>query len=206
MTFESLTGFSGVKILNYRRSNGVEEIYREIEERMKRAIEAVKRDLAAMRTGRASTSILEGVKVDYYGTLTPLNHLATISTPQPTLIVIQPWDKSILPAVNKAILASDLGLTPQVSEGIIRVTLPPLTQERREELVKIVKQRAEEGRVSIREARRRANEELKKKEKEKEIPEDDYHKGLKRIQELTDKYIKEIDEILKEKEKEILEF
>lgn len=184
----------------------IEEIYRKTEERMKRAIEALKRDLATMRTGRASTSILEGVKVDYYGTPAPLNHLATISTPQPTLIVIQPWDKSILPAINKAILASDLGLTPQVSEGIIRIALPPLTQERREELVKVVKKRAEEGKVSIREARRGANEELKEKEKEKKIPEDDYHKGLKKVQELTDKYIKEIDEILKEKEKEILEF
>jgi ribosome recycling factor len=184
----------------------MEEIYRETSERMKRSIEAFKRELATMRTGRASTTILEGVKVDYYGTPTPLNHLATISTPQPTLIVIQPWDKSILPAVNKAILASDLGLTPQVSEGIIRVALPPLTQERREELVKIVKKRAEEGKVSIREARRRANEELRNREKEKKIPEDDYHKGLKKIQELTDKYIKEIDQVLKEKEKEILEF
>lgn len=184
----------------------IEEIYRDTEERMKRAIEALKRDLAAMRTGRASTGILEGVKVDYYGTPTPLNHLATISTPQPTLIVIQAWDKSILPAINKAILASDLGLIPQVSEGIIRIALPPLTQERREELVKVVKKRAEEGRISIREARRRTNEELRTKEKEKKIPEDDYHKGLKKIQELTDKYIKEIDEILKEKEKEILEF
>ncbi len=184
----------------------MEEIYRETEERMKRAIAALKRDLATMRTGRASPSILEGVKVDYYGTPTPLNHLATISTPQPTLIVIQPWDKSILSAVNKAILASDLGLTPQVSEGIIRVALPPLTQERREELVKVVKKRAEEGRLSVREARRGANEKLRAREKEKEIPEDDYHKGLKKIQELTDRYIEEIEEILKEKEKEILEF
>ena len=183
----------------------VEEIYREAEERMKRAIEALKKDLATMRTGRASSSILEGVKVDYYGTLTPLNHLATISTPQPTLIVIQPWDKSILPAINKAILASDLSLTPQVSEGIIRIALPPLTQERREELVKVVKKRAEEGRVSIRETRRRVNEELKNREKEKKIPEDDYHRGLKKVQEFTDKYIKEMDQVLKEKEKEILE-
>lgn len=184
----------------------IDEIYHQTEERMKKSIEAFKKDLAIMRTGRASTSILEGIKVDYYGTITPLNHLATISTPQPTLIVIQPWDKSVLPAVNKAILTSDLGLTPQVSEGIIRVTLPPITRERREELVKIVKTRVEEGRVSIREARRIANEELKNKEKDKEIPEDNYHKGLKKTQELTDKYIKEIDQILKEKEKEILEF
>ena len=184
----------------------MEEIYRQAEERMKKSIEAFKGDLATMRTGRASTSILEGIKVDYYGTPTPLNHLATISTPQPTLIVIQPWDKSIIPTVNKAILAADLGLTPQISEGIIRLALPPLTQERREELVKIVKKRAEEGRVSIREARRGMNEELKNKEKKKEIPEDDYHKGLKKIQELTDKYIKEIDHIVKEKEKEILSF
>mgnify|MGYP001040866248 CR=1 FL=1 len=184
----------------------IEEIYRQTEERMKKSIEAFRRDLATMRTGRASASILEGIKVDYYGTLTSLNHLATISIPQPTLLVIQPWDKSILPAIDKAILTSDLSLTPQVSEGIIRITLPSLTRERREELVKIVKKRAEEGRISIREARRRANEELKNKEKEKKIPEDDYHKGWKKIQELTDKYVKEIDQILKEKEKEILEF
>ena len=184
----------------------IDEIYRETEERMKKSIEVLKKDLAAMRTGRASTSILEGIKVDYYGTLTPLNHLATVSAPQPTLLVIQPWDKSVLPVINKAILASDLGLTPQVSEGIIRVVLPPLNQERREELAKLVKQRTEEGKVSIREARRRTNEELRNREKEKKIPEDDYHKGLKKIQELTDKYIKETDQILKEKEKEILEF
>jgi len=184
----------------------VEKIYRETSERMKKSIEAFKRDLATMRTGRASTSILEGIKIDYYGTLTPLNHLATISTPQPSLFVIQPWDKSILPAVNKAILASDLGITPQVSEGIIRIALPPLSRERREELVKIVKKRAEEGKISIREVRRKANEELKDREKEKKIPEDDYHKGLKKIQELTDKSIKEIDYIVKEKEKEILSF
>ena len=184
----------------------MEKIYRETSEKMKKSIESFKRDLATMRTGRASTSILEGIKVDYYGTLTPLNHLATISTPQPSLFVIQPWDKSILSAINKAILASDLGLTPQVSEGIIRIALPPLSRERREELVKIVKKRAEEGKISIREVRREANEELKDREKEKKIPEDDYHKGLKKIQELTDKSIKEIDHIVKEKEKEILSF
>jgi len=184
----------------------MEKIYRETSEKMKKSIESFKRDLATMRTGRASTTILEGIKVDYYGTLTPLNHLATISTPQPSLIVIQPWDKSILSAINKAILASGLGLTPQVSEGIIRVALPPLSRERREELVKIVKKRAEEGKISIREVRREANEELKGREKEKKIPEDDYHKGLSKIQELTDKHIKEIDYIVKEKEKEILSF
>ena len=137
----------------------MEKIYWETSEKMKKSIESFKKDLATMRTGRASTTILEGIKVDYYGTLTPLNHLATISTPQPSLFVIQPWDKSILSAINKAILASDLGLTPQVSEGIIRIALPPLSRERREELVKIVKKRAEEGKISIREGRREANEE-----------------------------------------------
>ncbi len=184
----------------------MEKIYRETSEKMKKSIESFKKDLATMRTGRASTTILEGIKVDYYGTLTPLNHLATISTPQPSLLVIQPWDKSILSAINKAILASDLGLTPQLSEGIIRVAQPPLSRERREEMVKIVKKRAEEGKISTREVRRKANEELKDREKEKKIPEDDYHKGLKKVQELTDKHIKEIDHIVKEKEKEILSF
>ena len=184
----------------------VEEVYRQTTERMKKSIEALRKDLATMRTGRASSKILEGIKVDYYGTLTPLNQLATISTPQPSFLIVQPWDKSIIQAINKAILSSDLGLTPQISEAVIRIALPPLTQERREELVRVVKKRVEEGKISIREIRRRVNEELKNREKEKKISEDNYYKGMKKIQELTDKYVQEVDQILRAKEKEIIEF
>jgi ribosome recycling factor len=184
----------------------LDTICRQSEEKMRKSIEALKKDLTTMRTGHASTDVLQGIKVDYYDTLTPLTHLATVSAPQPTCIVIQPWDKSVAPAIEKAILSSDLGLTPQISEGIIRITLPPLTQERREELLRLIKKRVEEGKVSVREARRQANETLKAGEKDKKLPEDDYYKGVKKVQELTDKYIKEIDQVFKDKEKEITEF
>lgn len=183
----------------------IEDVYSQTEERMTKSIEALRRELATIRTGRASTSLLDRISVDYYGTLTPLNQLASISAPEPRLIVIQPWDKSQIPSIEKAILSSDLGLPPTNDGKLIRLTIPPLTRERREELVKVVNGRAEEVRISIREARHVANESLKRMEKAKEISEDDSRHGKEQIQKITDKYIEEVDQILAAKEKEVLE-
>jgi len=168
-------------------------------------IKALKRELVTIRTGRASTSLLDRIRVDYYGTPTPLNQLASISAPEPRLIVIQPWDKSQIPAIEKAILKADLGLPPTNDGRLIRLAIPALTQERREGLVKVVKRKAEEVRISIREARHVANETLKRMERAKEISEDDFRRGREMIQKLTDRYIEEADQVLAVKEEEILE-
>lgn len=182
-----------------------EKVYNQAEQRMIRSIEALKRELVTIRTGRASTSLLDGIRVDYYGTHTPMDQLASISVPEPRLIVIQPWDKSQIPAIEKAILKADLGLPPTNDGRLIRLAIPVLTQERREELVKVVKRKAEEVRISIREARHVANETLKRMEGAKEISDDDFRRGREKIQKLTDRYIEEADQVLAAKEKEILE-
>lgn len=181
------------------------DLYAQTEKKMKDQVEHVRHSLATIRTGRASLSILDGVNVDYYGTPTPLNQVATLSIPDPTVIVAQPWDPSALQAIEKAILRSDLGLNPSNDGKVVRIPIPPLTEERRKELAKKVHVVAEEGRTHIRLVRRDANEGAKKLEKDKKISQDDSKRGLEHIQKLTDQYIKSIDELSKKKEKEILE-
>jgi ribosome recycling factor len=150
-------------------------------------------------------NLLDGIKVDYYGTQTPLNQMATLSVPESSLIVIQPWDVSVIKSVEKAILKSDLGITPSNDGKVIRLAIPPLTEERRKELAKIVKKKAEEKKVAVRQARRDANDMLKSLEKEKEITEDQLHKGQDQVQKITDDYVKKVDDLTAKKEQEILE-
>lgn len=183
----------------------VDEVLREAEELMKAAVHAARVDFQAVRTGRANTALVDRIVVSYYGTPTPLNQLASISTPEPRLLLIQPWDKSQMGAIEKAILQSDLGLTPTNDGDVIRIAIPALTEDRRRELVRFVRKEAEEKRIAVRNARRDANERLKKLEKEKEIAEDECRKATDRVQELTDRYVKEIDRLLELKEKEIME-
>jgi len=182
------------------------EILHNTEEKMKKAIESVSREFSEIRTGRASPSLVEGLHIDYYGTLTLLKQLASISTPDAHLIVIQPWDITAIPEIEKAIMKSNLGVTPSNDGKLIRLAVPPLSKERRQELAKVVHKMAEEGRVSLRTIRRDAKESLEKLEKDKVIPEDDKFRGIDELQKLVDKYIAKIDELLKNKEKEILEF
>ena len=174
-------------------------------ERMEGAIDALKKEFGSVRTGRASLSLLDGIMVDYYGTLTPLQQLASLSVPESRQIAIQPWEQRIIPEIEKAIMKSDLGLTPSNDGKFIRIGIPSLTEERRKQLVKVVRKRAEEGKVAIRNIRRDTNEELKKLEKEKHLSEDDAKKSHDEIQKLTDFYITKIDEVLKHKENEIME-
>ncbi len=180
-------------------------IYQEMERKIAKAAEALKTELASIRTGRANPALLEGIKVQSYGALVPLNQVAGISVPEARLLVIQPWDKTALPEIEKAILKSELGLTPVNDGRVIRLPIPALTEERRRELTKLVKKMAEEARVAVRNLRREANDEIKKLEKDKKISEDDSKKALEKTQELTDKAIKGIDEIVAKKEKEIME-
>ena len=180
-------------------------IFKEMKDKMDKAIDVFHRELAKLRTGRASLSILEGVRVDYYGTPTQINQLATMSVPESRLITIQPWDASILANIEKAIMNSDLGLTPTNDGKLIRISIPQLTEERRKDIVKVAKKVAEECKIAIRNNRRDANESIKKVEKDKAISQDDFKKAQTQIQEVTDKYIAKIDDILKHKEKEIME-
>jgi ribosome recycling factor len=182
-----------------------QELKRKTTERMTRTIEVLKKDLASVRTGRASLALLDGIVVNYYDTQTPLQQLATLSIPESRQIAIQPWDQKIIPDIEKAILKSDLGLTPMNDGKIIRINIPPLTEERRKQLVKAVKKKAEEAKVSIRNIRRDANEELKKFEKEKHISEDEVKKSQEDTQKITDSFIAKVDEVLGYKEKEIME-
>ena len=182
------------------------DIIKDANRRMDKAIAAFERDLAHVRTGRASAALLEGITVDYYGTSMPLNQVASISVPESRLITVQPWDNNILGDIEKAILASDLGLTPSNDGKIIRVSVPPLTEERRKELVKLIKKMAEDCRVAIRNVRRDAIEKLKAQKKDKAISEDEMYKLQDEVQKLTDKHIKQVEEVLAKKEKEIMEF
>ncbi len=183
----------------------IEEVYQEVESNMRSAIDSLKNEYASVRTGRATTALLDGVMVDYFGTQTQLKQLASLSVPESRLIVIQPWDKSVVAEVEKSIQRSNLGLNP-VSDGkVIRVPIPPLTEERRKDLVKVVKKSAEDRRVSIRNARREGNELLKGLEKEKEISEDDNRRAQEHIQKMTDKYTTELDAVTAQKEKEVME-
>ncbi len=184
----------------------IDDIYQDTQESMSKSIEALDRELQRVRTGRASLSILDGIKVDYYGTLTPLNQMATLAVPESRLITIQPWDVSVIKDIEKAILKSDLGLTPANDGKILRISIPPLTEERRKELVKLVHKMCEEHKVSVRNVRRDSNELLKSLKKDGDISEDEAFKAQDEVQKITDEHVKLIDECYTNKEKEILEF
>jgi len=181
------------------------EVLDDVKQQMAKAVDSMKGALVKVRTGRASIGILDGIMADYYGTLTPLNQLATLATPEPRLITIQPWDKGAFAAIEKAILKSDLGLTPMNDGKIIRVPIPPLNEERRRDLVKHCKKLAEDFKIEIRNHRRDANALLKDMEKEKEINKDELAKAQDDVQALTDDHIKKIDNLLADKEREIME-
>ncbi len=183
----------------------VNDITSDSEEGMKKAVEAFKRDLAKVRTGRATTAMLDGVRVDYYGTPTPVNQVASVTVVDARLITITPWEKSMIAIIDKAIRASDLGLNPVPDTELVRLPIPPLTAERRRDLVKGVKKMTEESKVAVRAARRDAMDMLKDAEKDKEITEDERKLGEKKVQDLTDRYVATVDELEKAKEKEIME-
>ncbi len=183
-----------------------DEIFSELREKMTNTGEALKRDFKRIRTGRASTALLEGIKVDCYETQMPLDQVASISVPESRLMTIQPWDQSIIGNIEKGILKSELGLTPMNDGKIIRISVPPLTEERRKELAKLAKKMGEESKVSIRNHRREANEMFKELKNDKEISEDELHRSQDDVQTITDEFIKKIDEITAQKEKEIVEF
>lgn len=174
-------------------------------EKMSKAVQAYSRELASIRAGRANASLLDRINIDYYGVPTPINQLAGVSVPEARLLVIQPYDKSVLGEIEKAILKSDLGLTPSNDGSLIRLTIPQLTEERRKELVKLVRKESEEAKIAIRNIRRDSNDDLKKLEKNGEISEDDLRGYGDDVQKLTDEYISKIDALTKEKEKEVLE-
>jgi len=176
----------------------------ETESNMKKTVEVVNKDFGSLRAGRATPSLLEKIAVNYYGTPTPINQMANISAPEARLLVIQPWDKTAMPDIEKAIMKSDLGITPMSDGNIIRLAIPQLTKERRAELVKVIKKKAEEGRVAVRNLRRDANDNLKTQQKNGDMSEDEQRRLQDEVQKLTDKYIKEIDELLAAKEKEIM--
>ena len=172
--------------------------------KMEKILEGVRQEFKSIRTGRARPSLVENIKADNYGTMTPLNQMANIVAPEPRQLVIEPWDKNVMESIEKAILKEDLGLTPNNDGNVIRINIPELTEERRKELVKLVGEKAEEARIAIRNIRREANEELEELEEDSEISEDNYHRGLDNIQELTDDFIAEIDEMVEKKEEEIM--
>ncbi len=181
------------------------QVESQAEKKMVAVIKKTREEFKTVRTGRAHPGLVENITVDYYGTQTPLNQMANISAPEPRSLVIEPYDKSVLENVEKAIMKANLGLTPNNDGSLIRINVPQLTEERRKELVKVVNEKAEESRISIRNIRREANEELEMLEEEGEISEDNMHRGLDNIQTLTDKYIDKINEMLKKKEEAIME-
>jgi ribosome recycling factor len=182
-----------------------DDLRRDADARMSRALDALERDLAAIRTGRASTALVERISVEYYGTQTPLNQLASISVPEAHSIVIQPWDRSALGAIEKAILKSDVGLTPNVDGTIVRLNIPPLTEERRRELVRLVHKRMEDARVEIRNHRRETADEIKRAERDGEIGADEARRELDALQKQTDRWTLEVERVGKHKEQEIME-
>jgi len=183
----------------------INEVLNESEEKMKKTVEVLRKDLASVRAGRANPAMLDKITVDYYGTPTPVNQLANVSVPEPRMLIIQPWDKSSIKDIEKAILKSDLGLNPSNDGVVIRLNIPQLTAERRAEIVKTVKKKAEEARVAVRNIRRELIDDIKQIEKDKIASEDESKKGQEKAQKLTDKYIKDIDDVLEKKEKEIME-
>ena len=183
----------------------VDEIFEDLQERMGKSIDSLKREYSRLRTGRASVSLLDGIRVTYYDTPTPLNQMASLAVPEPRLIVIQPWDKTAIGDIEKAILKSELGLTPMNDGKVIRIAIPPLTEERRKELVKVARKMSEDNKVAIRNIRRDANDMLKDLKMEKEITEDDLYRSQDEVQKITDDFIAQVDELCTAKEKEILE-
>lgn len=183
----------------------IQELLTREEGRMDKTIEALKHEFASIRTGRASTALLDKVMVDYYGTPSPINQVANVTAPEPRLILVKPWEKSMIGPIEKAVLQSDLGLNPSNDGDTIRLAIPQLTEERRKELVKVVSKKAEEAKVAVRNIRRDANDALKKEEKAKTITEDDAKQGQDKIQKLTDKKNKVIDDLKDKKEKDVLE-
>ena len=183
----------------------LKETYKDTEDRMKKAVDAINRELTSVRTGKASPKMLDGIKVEYYGTLTPLNQVASISSPDPKMLVIQPWEQTVVPEILKAVQKADLGLNPMAEGNIVRLPIPPLTEERRQDMVKLVKKLGEDAKIAIRNIRRDANDKLKKAEKDSEITEDDLKVGQKQVQDYTDSYIKKIDDMVKAKEQEVME-
>jgi ribosome recycling factor len=183
----------------------IQDLLNKVEERMDKSLQSLKKEFATVRAGRANPAILDKVVVDYYGSQMPINQLANVNAPEPRLLVIQPWDKSSLGEIEKAILKSDLGLTPSNDGAVIRIVIPQLTEQRRQELVKQIRKMAEEGRVAVRNVRRDMNDEVKKLEKSGDVSEDDSRRAQEKIQQTTDKFIAEIDKLLAGKEKELLE-
>ncbi len=181
------------------------ELYQDTEKKMEKTIDSLGRDLATIRTGRASLAIFEGITVEYYGSQSPLNQVATLSIPESRLIVIQPWDPSVIKDIEKAIMRSDIGVTPNNDGKVIRIPIPSLTEERRIQLVKVVKRNGEDSKVAIRSIRRDAISDAKDFEKEKVISEDDLHRSQDKIQAITDRFIEKVDELIEKKEKEVLE-
>lgn len=182
----------------------VKEVIEDAKKRMDKSLEHLQKELASVRTGRASLAILDGVKVDYYGTPTPLNQVATLAVPEANLITIQPWEPPMLATIEKAILSSDLDLNPSNDGKLLRIPIPPLTEERRKMLVKQVGKMAEEGRTAVRQVRRDANDQLKKMLKDKEISEDEEKRALKEVQDITDAHVQKVDDIIKKKEQELM--
>ncbi len=172
---------------------------------MAKALDSFKRELSKVRTGRASLSLLDDIRVDYYGTPTPLNQVAALAVPEPRMITIQPWEKNLAGDIEKAILKSDLGLNPSSDGQLIRLAFPPLTEERRKDMVKQVKRMGEDAKIAVRNARREANDTLKAFEKDKDISEDEQKRGEKEVQDLTDDYVARVDQVLAEKEKDLME-
>jgi ribosome recycling factor len=182
------------------------EVHKDAETRMQGAVDTLSREFAGVRTGRASTALLEAIRVDYYNTPTPLSQVAGLSVPDARTILVQPWDGSVLPKIEKAIQKSDLGITPSNDGKVIRLTIPPLNEERRKQLARSVGKLAEDGRVAVRNIRREAKEKLRALGKDKKISEDDEKRSEIELQKLTDRFVKRVDELLKKKEQEILEF
>ncbi|TLM99656.1 ribosome recycling factor [bacterium] len=183
----------------------IQEVINEANDRMNKAIEVLKKDYATLRAGRATPALLDKIVVDYYGVSTPINQMAKIAVPEPRMLTIQPWDKSAMNDIERAIMKSDLGLTPNNDGSVIRLNIPQLTQERRNELVKVVKKKAEECRVAVRNVRRDANDQMKMLKKEGEISEDEERRAEDEVQKMTDKHVKEIDHVMEVKEAEVME-
>ncbi|MFO7728750.1 MAG: ribosome recycling factor [Desulfonatronovibrio sp.] len=183
----------------------MQSVLKDCEKKMDKAILALEKEFSKLRTGRASTGLVEDVMVDYYGTLTPLNQLASISIPDSRTIAIQPWDRNAFSSVEKAIMKSDLGLNPVNDGKIIRISIPPLTEERRKDLVKLAKKYSEDAKIAVRNIRRDANDTLKKMKNNKDLSEDEMHKGQDEVQKLTDSFVEKADQVLELKEKEIME-
>jgi ribosome recycling factor len=183
----------------------VSDVLKDLQANLDKGIDALKKDLGKVRTGRANVAILDGLRVDYYGTPTPLNQVSSVSAPDPRLITIKPWEKSLIPEIERVIRSSQLGLNPSSDGEIVRLPMPPLTEERRKDLVKMVKKMAEDCKVALRNARRDANEMLKEFLKDKDITEDEEKAGLKKVQEATDAAVTKVDDVVAKKDKEIME-